>query len=243
MDLTGRVVLVTGAARRVGRAIARALARDGAQVAIHYHRSTRDAEEAVREIGAAGPKRAEGFPADLRDARAAQALPGRVVERMGRLDVLVNSAAVMLPQPFGEVSPEAWDEVLNLNLRAYFFTAQGAAQALRASRGRIVNISDVAAFEAWPGYLPHCISKAGVEMLTRGLAQVLAPDVTVNAVAPGPVLLPEGWSGSAVQRTVETTPLGRLGSPEDVAGAVRFLLDADYMTGATVVVDGGRLIR
>jgi len=237
------VVLVTGAARRVGRAIARSLAKDGARIAVHYHASAEEAAEAVGDIAAGDPGRAQAFAADLRDATAAQDLPQRVAERMGRLDVLVNSAAILLRQPFGEVSPQGWHEVLDLNLRAAFFTSQGAATALKAARGKIVNISDVAAFEGWPAYLSHSISKAGVGMLTRGLARVLAPEVTVNAVAPGPVLLPEGWSPEAVDQTIRTTPLGRLGTPDDVAAAVRFLLDADYMTGTTLVVDGGRLIR
>jgi pteridine reductase len=230
-------VLVTGGARRVGRAIAEGLARDGARLAIHYHTAGPEADEVVRAAGG------EGFPADLRDPRAAADLPGRVVARFGRLDALVNSAAVMIRQPFGEVTPEGWDDVLNLNLRAAFFVSQSAAPALRKARGKVVNISDVGGLEPWPAYLPHSISKAGIEMLTRGLARVLAPDVTVNAVAPGPVLLPETWSREATEQTIAHTPLGRLGTPGDVVNAVRFLLDADYMTGTTIVVDGGRYIR
>jgi pteridine reductase len=237
LDLRGKVVLVTGAARRVGRAIAEALAQDGARVAIHFSASADDAAIVRQMTGG------ELFQADLRDAAAAEALPARVLSRMGRLDVLVNSAAVMLRQPLGEVSPSAWDDVLNLNLRAGFFVAQGAAGALRTARGKIVNISDVAGLTPWPAYLPHSISKAGVEMLTRGLARILAPEVTVNAVAPGPVLLPDSWSEDAARRTVEATPLGRLGTPADVIAAVRFLLDADYVTGTTLVVDGGQMMR
>ena len=228
---------MTGAARRVGRAIAEDLAQGGARVAIHFSASADDAVSVQRATGG------QLFQADLRDAAAAQALPARVIAGMGRLDVVVNSAAVMLRQPFGEVSPAAWDEVLNLNLRAGFFVAQGAATALRAARGRVVNISDVAGLTPWPAYLPHSVSKAGVEMLTRGLARVLAPEVTVNAIAPGPVLLPDSWTAEAARRTVESTPLGRLGTPADVTAAVRFLLDADYMTGTTLVVDGGQMMR
>jgi pteridine reductase len=241
--LEGKVVLVTGAGRRVGRAIAEYLASDGARVAVHYHASAADATELVATIARGDSSRAEGFAADLRDARAAEELPARVLARMGRLDVLVNSAAVMLRQPFGEVTAEQWDEVMSINLRSAFFVSQGAAPALRAARGKILNISDLAALEPWPSYLPHSISKAGIEMLTRGLARILAPDVTVNAIAPGPVMLPEGWSKEATEETIRTTPVGRLGTPADVAAAVRFLLDADYTTGTTLVVDGGRMTR
>ena len=243
MDLREKVVLVTGAGRRVGRAIAEHLAGEGARIAVHYHASAAGATDLVASLARADPSRAQAFAADLRDAKAAQELPGRVIARMGGLDVLINSAAVMLRQPFGQVTPAQWDEVLNLNLRGAFFVSQGAAPALRAARGKIVNISDVAALEPWPAYLTHSISKAGVEMLTRGLARLLAPEVTVNAIAPGPVLLPEGWSREATEETIRNTPVGRLGRPEDVAAAVRFLLDAHYATGTTLVVDGGRTIR
>lgn len=227
----------------MGRAIAEALAFDGARLAIHYHASSQGAEDLASSLNAGGPIRAQVFRADLTDAGEAARLPARVLEAMGRLDVLINSAAVMLKQPFGSITPEMWDQVLNLNLRAGFFLAQGAAPALRAARGRIVNISDVAAFEPWSSYLPHSISKAGIEMLTRGLARLFAPEVTVNAVAPGPVLLPDDWGSEDADRTARMTPLGRLGSPVDVVAAVRFVLQADFATGSTVVVDGGKLIR
>jgi pteridine reductase len=242
-DTTGRVALVTGAGRRVGRAIALGLAHDGFRVAIHYNASATGAEALARDIAAAGFPPATLFSADLRSATDAEALPRQVAERMGRLDVLVNSAAVMLKQPFGSVTPAMWDDVLNLNLRAAFFTAQGGAPALRASHGCIVNISDLAAFDVWPSYLPHNVSKAGIEMLTRGLARVLAPDVRVNAVAPGPVLLPDDWSADAAKRTASDVPLQRLGSPDDVVQAVRYLLAAGYVTGTTLVVDGGQRVR
>jgi NAD(P)-dependent dehydrogenase (short-subunit alcohol dehydrogenase family) len=243
LDLSGKVALVTGGARRVGRAIAEALASDGAQVAIHYNASEREARELAEELRDRGCAEPATFRADLRDPAQAEELPGRVVERFGRLDILINSAAVMLRQPFGTVTAEMWDSVLDLNLRAYFLVAQAAAPSLRRAGGKIVNISDVAAYEPWPAYLPHSISKAGVEMLTRGLARILAPEVTVNAVAPGPVLPEEGSSGEELERLVRTIPLGRLGDPKDVTEAIRFFLSCDFVTGTTVVVDGGQLVR
>lgn len=243
MDLRGRVALVTGAGRRIGQAIATGLAQAGADVAVHYHGSADGAKRTAAEVAALG-RRAELLQGDLRDARAARALAGRAAAALGRLDVVVNSAGVMLRQPVEAVTPEGWDETFDLNVRAMFFVSQGAIEHLRAARGKIVNLADVAAFEPWAAYVPHCASKAAVVMLTKALAKALAPEIAVNAVAPGPVLLPEAWDEAARERIRETTPLERLGQPEDVVRAVRFLLDGtDFVTGSVVVVDGGRLVR
>ncbi len=243
MELQGRVALVTGAGRRLGQAIARALAGRGMTVAIHHHHSTKGAEKLRSDILAMNG-RAERFPADLTDAHTAHDLPQRVVERFGRLDVLVNSAATMKRLRVEETTPVAWDEIMNLNLRAYFFCAQGAIPALRAVRGKILNMGDVGGLEPWPRYAAHCISKAGVVMLTKALARALAPEITVNTIAPGAVLPPEDWDATVREHLIRTTPLRRLGSPEDVAAAVLYLLEGgDYVTGETLVVDGGRLVR
>jgi pteridine reductase len=194
-------------------------------------------------VQAAG-RRAALLHADLRDAVVARGLADQAATMLGGLDILVNSAGIMVPQRIEAVTPESWDATLDLNLRAYFFVAQGAIRHLRPSRGRIVNLADIAAFEPWPEYVPHCVSKAGVVMLTQGLARALAPDVTVNAVAPGAVLLPDSWDEATRAHFAKTTPLARLGSPDDVVHAVRYLLEGgDYVTGTTLVVDGGRLIR
>jgi NAD(P)-dependent dehydrogenase (short-subunit alcohol dehydrogenase family) len=242
VDLTGRVALVTGAGRRLGQAIATGLARAGCDVAVHYHASDGGAEDTARAVRAAG-RRAELLAADLRDAAAARALPERAAAAFGRLDILVNGAAVMQRLEFAAVTPAEWNAALALNLTAAFFTAQGAAPYLRAARGKIVNLADIAAFEVWPAYIPLNVSKAGLIMLTHALARVLAPEVTVNAVAPGAVLPPADWPDAARSHLAETTPLRRLGAPEDVVGAVRFLLEQDYITGAVLPVDGGRLVR
>ncbi len=243
MELRGRVALVTGAGRRLGRALAAALAARGAVLAIHHHRSAAGAAELREEIRRAGGE-AECFAADLTDARAARALPERVVERFGRLDVLVNSAAVMYRGRLEDTTVERWDETLNLNLRAVFFCTQGAAPALRAARGRVVNLADLAGLEPWPGFAAHSVSKAGVIMLTQVLALSLAPEVTVNAVAPGAVLVPEGYDAATRERLAATTPLKRLGTPADAVGAVLYLLESgDFVTGTTLVVDGGRRLR
>jgi pteridine reductase len=243
MELRGRVALVTGAGRRVGRELARALAGRGMTLAIHHHASSKGAESLRAEVSAAGG-RAECFAADLTDAAAARALPGRVVDTFGRLDVLVNSAAVMYQLDLEHTTPEQYDTILDLNLRSVFFCTQGAAAALRSVRGKVVNIADLAGLQPWPGFAAHSVSKAGVIMLTKVLARSLAPEVTVNAIAPGAVLVPEEYDEEERQRLARATPLGRLGSPQDVVGAMLYLLEAgDFVTGEVLTVDGGRLLR
>jgi pteridine reductase len=243
MELPGRVALVTGAGRRLGRAIAAALARQGMRLALHHHASAGGAAGLRDEIRAAGGD-AECFGADLRDAEAARALSGRVLERFGRLDVLVNSAAVMHRLRLEETSPQQWDDILNLNLRAVFFCTQGAAVALRDAHGSVINLADVGGLQPWPGFAAHSVSKAGVVMLTRILALSLAPEVRVNAIAPGAVLVPETYDQTARDALVQSTPLRRLGSPGDVTAAVLYLLEhGDYITGTVLTVDGGRAVR
>lgn len=243
MELRGRVALVTGAGRRLGQAMARALAGRGMGIAIHHHASADGARALRDEVTTAGG-RAECFAADLSDAGAARALPARVTDAFGRLDVLVNSAAVMRRLGFEETTPEQYDAVLDLNLRSLFFCTQGAAPALRAARGKVVNLADLAGLEPWPGFAAHSVSKAGVVMLTRVLARSLAPEVTVNAIAPGAVLVPEEYDAGERERLARAAPLGRLGSPDDVVAALLYLLEGgDFVTGEVLTVDGGRLLR
>lgn len=242
MDLRGRRVLVTGAGHRVGQAIAIALGGRGMRVAVHFNSHSEGARETVRSIESAGGS-GEVFAADLTEPTSASHLVDDVASRFGGLDVLVNSAAVMLRTPFGEITAEQWDEIMALNLRAPFLLAQAAAPHLRQAHGAIVNIADLAAFETWPAYIPHGLSKAGVVYLTRALARVLAPEVRVAGIAPGTVLLPANWSASDEERLRRTTPLQRSGTPGDVSSTVLFILESDYLTGETIIVDGGRHVR
>jgi pteridine reductase len=241
-SLVGRVALVTGAGRRVGRAIALALGARGMRVVVHYNGSRDGADETARKIREAGGE-ASVEQADLAAAGAADALVDRVLSANGSLGALVNSAAVMMRTPVGEVRVADWDAMFALNVRAPFFLSQRAAPALAASRGSIVNIADLAAFESWPAYVPHGMTKAAIVQMTHALARALAPGVRVNAVAPGVVLLPEGWSAEDAEHLRASTPLARLGAPEDVAQAVVYLLEAEYVTGEVIRVDGGRHIR
>jgi pteridine reductase len=240
--LAGRVALVTGAGRRVGRVIALALGARGMHVVVHFNGSREGADETARLIRHEGGT-ASVEQADLAAAAAPEQLIARVLAAHGSLGALVNSAAMMLRTPVGEVTASDWDAMFALNVRAPFFLAQSAAPALAVSRGAIVNIADLAAFESWPAYVPHGMTKAAVVQMTRALARALAPGVRVNAVAPGAVLLPEGWSDEDAEHLRGTTPLARLGAPEDVAQAVVYLLEAEYVTGEVIRVDGGRHIR
>ena len=242
MTSARRLALVTGAGHRVGRAIAVGLARHGLDVAVHYNASASPAEETAAEIRSLGAA-AKTFRADLWSERAPDELMAAVEASMGAVDVLVNSAAVMMRTPVASVSIREWDAMFALNLRAPFFLARAAARGMRERGGVVINIADLAAFETWPAYVPHGITKAGVVQMTRALARVLAPSVRVNAVAPGAVLLPDDWNEDDAAGLVGTTPLRRLGDPADVVQAVLYLIDAAYVTGETLVVDGGRHVR
>jgi pteridine reductase len=238
-ELTGKVALVTGGAVRVGREIARALAEAGADVAIGYHRSVAEARAAVRELEARGV-RAVALRADLARPRDAGALVAGAVRRLGRLDVVVNNAALFYRTPVLTTTPAQFDRLLAVNLRAPFFVSQAAARVMSRRGGRIINIADVGAVRAWPGYVPYGVSKAGVVMLTRGLAAALAPRIQVNAVAPGVVLLPAGFPRESAARLAARIPMRRHGRPTDVAQAVRFFATcSSYVTGQVLFVDGG----
>lgn len=240
LNFSNRTCLVTGAGRRVGRAIALAVGRRGARVAVHYNQSAEGAREVVKILRSAGGE-AEMFQADLTSPDAPESLIG-AVQRWRGLNMLVNSAAVMMRTPVAQASMSDWDSMFALNLRAPFFLSQAAARVMPEGSA-IVNIADLAAFETWPDYVPHGVSKAGVVQMTRALARVLAPAIRVNAVAPGAVLLPDDWDRGSGDRLAATTPLRRLGSPEDVAEAVCYLLGAGFVTGEVLTVDGGRRVR
>jgi pteridine reductase len=240
-SLSGRVVLVTGAAKRLGHAVALHLAEEGADVVIHYRSSRAEAAEAVAQIEKLG-RRAVALPADLTSLAEIKRLFNDASKLFGRLDVLVNSAANFLHTKFESTNEETWDASLDSNLKAPFFCAQAAAPLLKQSgHGVIINFSDVGGLLAWPGYIPHCISKAGVIMLTRCLAKALAPEIRVNAIAPGTITLlgdPPEMEADFVKRA----PLHHSGKPSDVAAAVSFLIHSDFVTGQVLVLDGGRTL-
>ncbi len=237
--LTGKVALVTGGAVRVGRAIVHALAAEGADIAIGYHRSGAAARTTMRELSTLGA-RAVALRADIGRPSEARRLVSQTVARLGRIDILVNNAAVFFRTPVATTTPAQFDRLIAVNVRGAFFCAQQAAKAMAPRGGRIINIADVGATRAWPGYIAYGISKAGVIMLTRGLAAALAPTIQVNAVGPGLVLLPDGFPRESRRHLAARIPMGRPGDPADVAEAVRFFATCPpYITGQVLFVDGG----
>lgn len=244
MRLQGKVALVTGAAKRVGRVVSLALAQRGARIAIHYNRSRTDAQRLAGEIKDSTGREAALFQADLSDVRAVQRLAQAVLRRFGKVHVLVNNASTYEKNEFGGTGRADWDGHLDVNLRAPFFLSQALGLAMKKNgEGKIINIADWSGKRPYTDFIPYCVSKAGLLCLNAALAKALAPQVQVNAVLPGPILLPEGLGPRARQNIINATLLKRLGSPEDVAQAVLFLIEgSDFVTGAELTVDGGRLI-
>lgn len=240
--LKDRIALVTGGAHRIGKAIAAALARRGVRIALHYSSSAEKMRETYEEFTESGYD-VHVFQSDFSRSDAPQLLMEKVITHFGALDILINSAAVMWKTPLETLTVQQWDQMFAINARAPFFLSLAAREALVKSRGTIVNIADLAAYETWPAYIPHGLTKATVVDMTRALAKTFAPEVRVNAVAPGAVLLPEGWDQEASRRLADTTPLKRIGEAEDVARAVLYLVEADYVTGDVIFVDGGRHVR
>ena len=242
MTDTRPVALVTGAARRVGAAIARRLHAAGYDLALHCRRSRRELDELIAELEQARPRSTLALQADLSQSEALPDLVDAALERFGRLDALVNNASSFEPTPLGTTTAAQWDELFASNARAPFFLAQAAAAALADARGCIVNLVDIYAERPLPRHAVYSMAKAALLMMTRSLALDLAPQVRVNAIAPGAILWPETGKSSAEQQALlARIPLQRCGTPDDVASAVLWLLrDAPYVTGEVIRIDGGR---
>jgi NAD(P)-dependent dehydrogenase (short-subunit alcohol dehydrogenase family) len=237
--LEGQVALVTGAGKRIGRSIALRMATDGAAVVVNYATSKDDAEAVVREIASKGGH-AIAFWADVTRRAEVQKMMSAVEREFGRLDILVNNAGVFFPVKFAELTEEQWDRVMNVNLKSQYLCAQEVAPIMKKQgRGRIINLSSLGGLLAWPSYTHYCVSKAGTIMLTRCLARALAPEISVNSVAPGTIQFPGELPDEAY---IQRAPLQRTGTGDDIADAVAYLATADFVTGQTIVVDGGRAL-
>lgn len=243
--MQGKVVLITGGAKRVGAAICRRLHGAGALLMLHYRASAGEARLLQVELNHVRANSVALIQADLLDLAKLPKLVEQTLHTYGRLDALVNNASSFFQTPVGDITAEAWEDLIGTNLRAPLFLAQAAAPALRKSQGAIVNITDIHAERPLKNFVVYTVAKAGLVGLTRSLARELAPEVRVNAVAPGPILWPddESFNELSRQRIISSTPLRREGTPEDIAKAVHFLLaDSPYITGETISVDGGRHI-
>ena len=242
--LHDRVVLITGAARRVGAEIARTLHAAGANILIHYRSSSADAAALAASLNEARSRSAALCDAHLTDPGAADRLVAATIAEFGRLDILINNASSFYPTPVGGITAAQWDDLMGSNLKAPLFLSQAAAPALRAQRGSIINMVDIHALRPLKAHPVYCAAKAGLAMLTRALARELGPEIRVNGVAPGPVLWPESHMDETLkQAIIGKTALKRPGSPRDVARTVLFLSrDAPYITGQIIAVDGGRSI-
>lgn len=243
MELKDRVVLITGGAKRVGKAIALALAEEGAKFVINFRSSEKEAKETKKDLESLGAD-VYLIRGDLTKVEKAHEVVDKTVEHFGRIDVLVNNAALFYKTPIFDVQGKDWDAFFNINLKAVFFTSQRAAKyMLEKGDGKIINIADWAGIRPYTDYIPYCVSKGGVITLTKALARTLAPKIQVNAVAPGPVMVPDDLPEDEKREILEKTPLKRFGSPRDIAEAVKFLITGtDFATGTILLVDGGRLI-
>ena len=243
-SLTDKVILVTGAARRIGGAIVTCLQQNGARVAIHFRGSRAAADELAASLNEQRPDSAATFQANLLDHDEITALVAAVVARGGRLDGLVNNASTFYPTPIGEITEAHWEDLVGSNFKAPLFLSQEAVPHLRESGGSIVNIVDIHAQRPLRNHPVYSPAKAALGMLTRSLAKDLAPDVRVNGVSPGAILWPEDGMTEAVQQTIlQQVPMERAGTPEDIAGCVLYLIrDASYVTGQIIAVDGGRSV-
>jgi NAD(P)-dependent dehydrogenase (short-subunit alcohol dehydrogenase family) len=240
LPLQGKVALVTGAAKRLGRAVALRLAEEGADVVIHYRSSQPEAQDAVKHIEKLG-RQATAIGADLCQVSEIKRLLDEAGKHFGRLDILVSSAASFLPASMVSTTEEIWDAALDTNLRSPFFCAQAAAPWLRRTQGVIINFADTSGLLGWTGYIPHSVSKAGVIMLTKVLAKAMAPEVRVNAIAPGTITM-EGDPPEWQTDFIKLAPLRRTGTPSDITDSVLFLVRSKFITGQVLIVDGGRTL-
>lgn len=242
MNLNGKVALVTGGAKRVGKAIAQALAARGCKLIVHYKTSQTDAEETVRELHAAKAE-AIAIQADITQEADVERMIEAAVARFGRIDILVNNVSVFFRTPFDTLTIEEWEQVIDVNLTGTFLCAQKIGLRMREwGWGHIINIADVAGLRPWADYIPYSVSKACVITLTQGLAMELAPQVMVNAIVPGPVLFQDDTPEAVRQREIDKTLVKRVGTPEEVAEVIVFVAESDYSTGSSFHVDGGRAL-
>ncbi|NOG45731.1 MAG: SDR family oxidoreductase [Calditrichaeota bacterium] len=242
MELKNKTALITGGAIRLGRAICLDLARAGTNIFCQYFSSDEAAGSLVEEVQNIGGK-IKTFKIDLTDEGAIHTTSDEAINTFGRIDILVNNSALFYPTPVGKITEKDWNTFHELNLKAAFFLSQEVGMLMKKQGyGRIVSIGDISFESPWPNFLPYTLTKAGINTMTKGLAKALSPEVLVNCVNPGPVLLPDDFNQEQIDKALERTLLKKEGSADDIAKTVRFLIESDYITGASIPVDGGRHI-
>jgi NAD(P)-dependent dehydrogenase (short-subunit alcohol dehydrogenase family) len=240
MEIKDSVVLITGAAERVGRAVALYLAEKGAHIVFSYYDPKEDWEKTLADIEALGVK-GLAIQTEVRDSKQIHRLVDEAIMQHGKIDVLINNASVWLRSPMLEITEEEWDTALDINLKGPFLMSQAVApHMIKQEQGVIINMTDLSAFQVWPGYVHHGASKAGLVSLTHSMASELSPFIRVNAIAPGTVLLPENAPPEKRQWAIDMSTLKRIGTPEDVARLAAYLIESDFVTGSVNFVDGGR---
>jgi len=243
MIISNKIILITGGAVRLGKAITRELTNAGATVYCHYHSSENEARSLANELKNSSGK-IHIVKGDLSEISFADELVNHVFQIENRIDILINNAAVFLKTPLGSISEKDWDQLFTLNLKAPFFLAQTTGLIMKKQGfGKIINIGDISGLNPWPGYIPYSLTKSGIIQMTKGLAKALAPEVLVNCINPGPVLIPENFSEDEIQKAIDKTLLQKTGTTNDIVATVKYLIEGtDYMTGSIVNVDGGRSI-
>ncbi len=242
MDVKNKTALITGGAIRLGRSISLDLAKAGCNIFCQYFSSDQAAQSLIKEIGTFDVK-IESLKIDLTEEGAITKTTQAAIEAFGAIDILVNNSALFYPTPVGKITEKDWNTFHELNLKAAFFLSQEVGMLMKEQgQGRIVSIGDISFESPWPNFLPYSLTKAGINTMTKGLAKALAPEVLVNCVNPGPVLLPEDYNYEQTEKALGRTLLKREGTPEDIAKTVRFLIESEYITGASIPVDGGRHI-
>ena len=242
MKISGSVIMITGGARRVGRVVAQELAKSGARLVLHYNSSETEAASLKRSLQTKFKSKVVLVQGNLKKWDQLQEIVRQGWDAFGKVDVLVNNASTFYPTPLGKVREEQWDDLFDVNAKAPFFLGEALGLKMkRRKKGKILNIADWSANRPYTQYVPYCASKAALVAVSRGLAKSLAPEVQVQTILPGPVMWPQDLGEKAKQQVLKQTPLKRMGSPQDVASAVKFLIEGnDFMTGTELHVDGGR---
>jgi len=243
MEIKGKNVLITGSANRVGKEIALSLAKEGANIIIHYFKSGSQAKQTLKELKEYNIS-SKAIKADFNKIADIRSMVNASIETMGSIDVLINCASVFYKTPINELEESHWDDIFNINLKGNFFCCKYAGlHMVKRGFGKIINISDVGGIILWKDYIAYCISKSAIIAMTKALAKEFSPYVLVNAIAPGTILPPDNMNSQAIEKLKEYTLIKKIGSPFDINECIKFIIKSDYITGSIFIIDGGELVN